>query len=1473
MATAELGINIVARNQAKGVLKGLRSDLKGIQSSLGGVMKIAAGNLIATGLTAGINAATKGIKAMVGGFADASMAAAEFNAQISSIGAVAGATASELGQLKDLALDLGVDPNLKVSAVEAAQAIEMLARNGLKVPQIMGGAAKATVLLANATGADFATAADIGTDAMALFGIEANEMIKAVDGITSVTNNSKFSINDYRLALAQGGGVAATVGVEFDDFNTTIAAIAPLFGSGSDAGTSFKTFLQRMVPSTKPAITAMKELGLMTADGQNAFFDASGQMKSMAEVTGILNRATKDLTEEQKIHYLSTIFGTDAMRAAAGVAGMTEKDFRALQSTMGNTSATDAAAKRMDNLAGDMEIFKSVVESTRIQVGDEFQPALRDLYQSATSLLSGLAPIIVNFAGSIATGISGGIDNIREYKSTFDEIMASFGDNKLGGVLAAAGQLTGGTVTIDAEAQVVSVDWVSGLLGESTFTYDAESKVMAVDWTGGWLVGGEGTFTYDTDAKVLTVDWMSALEGEGGIKFVYDADAGIRSVDWSGGDNGFFFTYDADAQVTAVDFGVYSGKYSATVDVTEVLWGLYFHRYEATAGITDVVWGLYTHTYQPDAEVTRVLWGLYTYTYNTKAAINSVLWGVFTNQYTANAQIQSVLWGLYSFTYSANANVLSVLWGLYSHNYNAAANINSTDVFWGAWTNTYDVGAQVGENSILWGAFSWTYDANANIIEVLWGAFTNTYEAIANIKWPTPPAWVNWLMGWESGGSSSSAFTKAAQSFRNSGNSGPSPSGGGGSGGFNANGTDFWEGGWTWVGEEGPELLNLPRGSKILSNPDSKKMIGQMADGTGLPTGGGGIFDGFAKFLGFGLSMLDTGIKSMTDAQATATEAVAANTEAIDAAQEAAALAAQTTQAAAASNAGIMATTGEMIRVSAEQFAAAATQSGSFVLNGVAHFTDSFAELLDSFGSNLESALQAVPGLFGASQVTGDQMKMAELGIPQNFADDWLRRLTDEVVNGVDWEGVDIQDAAKRAGLDPSLPAEAILEMVTQKWNDKSLFADKGNLDLFNMDAVQQELMNQQARAAGNANILALFGITPEQATAAGVNAGTSMKAGVAQGLVSGATTGEGDASGGLASGLIGEIAPEQFASVGTAAVAGIIEELAKPENGKSIADALAAIFSDVKTYGDVFTQSSAAILTSIANGFATTTTVDIAGKLATAMRNNLALEGSVNTLKDIGERILEYVFRGYEAAAKDKDWAYATVGSGPDGGSTTTGATTATGNAIGTKNWRGGMTWVGETGPELVSLPRGSNIHSNSDSMDMISGNDVVNSLLQSFSIVASEFRTIGNTWSNKSTQLIQQLIKNTNALDVVSDVQVLATQISQGALSRNSSVLMAVGDLINVSARNFSDAVDRSSELIASRGTSGSMSGSLVPIVPGNFLSQSPGVFASSSFGKATPTESASINVTVNVASVANNIDIEAMAYRVVQAIQRRR
>lgn len=346
----------------------------------------------------------------IGGFGAAAEAGMDFEATMSGVQAVSLATADEMRELSAVALRIGADTSF--GAGEAAAAMEMLAANGLNVAQIMGGAADSTVALAAATGADLVTAANVATDTMQIFGLSAEELSQAVDGISGVTVASKFDINDYALALAQAGGVASSVGVSLDDFNASIAAISPLFASGSDAGTSFKTMLQRLIPASNPARDAMMELGLLTAefeDGSgkltNAFFDQNGAMKDMAEIAGILNKAFVGLSEEAKNEALQDIFGTDASRAAIALANAGTDGLMKYKDAIGEVDAAAQAATRLDNLQGDIEALSGTLETVGIEAFRAFSPALRDGTQALNAFVS-------RFVGFDYAPIVGGINRI-----------------------------------------------------------------------------------------------------------------------------------------------------------------------------------------------------------------------------------------------------------------------------------------------------------------------------------------------------------------------------------------------------------------------------------------------------------------------------------------------------------------------------------------------------------------------------------------------------------------------------------------------------------------------------------------------------------------------------------------------------------------------------------------------------------------------------------------------------------------------------------------------------------------------------------------------------------------------------------------------------------------------------------------------------------------------------------------------------
>ena len=364
---------------------------------LGGIAK----GFAAVGVAA-VAAAGAGVAA-VGAFAVSGIkAATSMEEQMSNIAAVMGTTKDEIAPLNDLIKELGLDPTLKVNATEAASAIELLARNGLDMGQILDGAAKSTVLLANATGAEFGDAADIATDAMSIFNIEASDMMTAVDGIVSVTTNSKLSINDYALAMANGAARAKAAGVSFADFNTTIALIADEAGNGQKAGTALGAMMTRLVPQTDKAAEAMTALGIITESGQNRFYDASGAFLGMGNAADVLRSTLGGLTEQQQLSAITTLFGVDASAAAIGLMNESSATFAAAQAQMGDTSAVDSAAERMDNLSGQWEIFMGIVDTVKLQIGEAFLPVLKDLVGTLSGLAEEHSPAVVAAFGKIS---------------------------------------------------------------------------------------------------------------------------------------------------------------------------------------------------------------------------------------------------------------------------------------------------------------------------------------------------------------------------------------------------------------------------------------------------------------------------------------------------------------------------------------------------------------------------------------------------------------------------------------------------------------------------------------------------------------------------------------------------------------------------------------------------------------------------------------------------------------------------------------------------------------------------------------------------------------------------------------------------------------------------------------------------------------------------------------------------------------
>lgn len=390
--------------------------VSGLSSVFANMVSTAGGILLAQTVNAVSNALT-------GAFTTAM----DFEHALSAVSAVAGGlSADQLEQLKQKALEVGA--NTSLSASQAVSAMEMLVKNGIDptLPSF-NAIVDSTVALTEATGTDMSNAADIATDAMANFGLSADQVKDAVDGISGVTVASKFTIDDYRLAMAQAGGAAGSMGVSLDDFNVVIAGTSSLFASGSDAGTAFKTLLLSLSGNSNAAKVAMQELGIITADGANQFFTASGELRNMSEVSQVLSTAMAGLTQEQQMSYLKTIFGVDAYRMAVGMMNLagTSADgagtkFEELANKIAQVDAAEQAKERLNNFSGALEQVKGAAETLAI-IG--MQPLLDTL----TPLMLLLAQGIGSFA-TFANSILSAENPLQMLLSTINKVIPGFQD-------------------------------------------------------------------------------------------------------------------------------------------------------------------------------------------------------------------------------------------------------------------------------------------------------------------------------------------------------------------------------------------------------------------------------------------------------------------------------------------------------------------------------------------------------------------------------------------------------------------------------------------------------------------------------------------------------------------------------------------------------------------------------------------------------------------------------------------------------------------------------------------------------------------------------------------------------------------------------------------------------------------------------------------------------------------------------------
>lgn len=350
-------------------------------------------------ITTGVAAA--GVAATALGVAAIKMAA-DFDASMSTVQANTGASADEMAQLRQAAIDAGADT--VYSATESADAINELGKAGLSTSDILSGGLSGALNLAASDGMAVGDAAELMATTLKQFNLTGAESTQVADALAAGAGKAVGSAHDLGLALNQAGLVSNSMGISMQETTGTLAAFANAGMIGSDAGTSLKTMLQRLASPTDKAQSLMDELGINV-------YDANGEFIGLAGVAGQLQQGLSGMSQEQRNAALNTIFGADAVRAAnvlykegeSGIADWTD-------AVSESGFAAEQAAAKNNNLKGDLENLSGSFESLMISLGEGGQGPLRFLVQTLDTLVDAFSQLPAPVQQSIVllTALGGG---------------------------------------------------------------------------------------------------------------------------------------------------------------------------------------------------------------------------------------------------------------------------------------------------------------------------------------------------------------------------------------------------------------------------------------------------------------------------------------------------------------------------------------------------------------------------------------------------------------------------------------------------------------------------------------------------------------------------------------------------------------------------------------------------------------------------------------------------------------------------------------------------------------------------------------------------------------------------------------------------------------------------------------------------------------------------------------------------------
>lgn len=402
----------------------------------------------------GVGVAFAALNKIKSGITDTVSKAAEFEQKMSNIKAVTGESSETMKKFNDAAIKAGAET--AYSASEAADAIGELSKAGVSTKDILNGGLTGALNLATAGELDLKSAAEIASTALNAFKNDNLTVVDAANQLAGAANASATDVGELKFGLSMVSAVASGVGLSFNDTTDALAVFAQNGLKGSDAGTSLKTMLQNLQPQTDKAQAKMEELGLMTEEGANQFFDANGKIKSFADISQLLKDKLSGLTQQQQQQALKTMFGTDAVRAATIAMNEGADGANSMQEAISKVTAAEVAKEKLNNLKGAIEGLSGSFETLQIKVGIAVLPLLTTLVQAVdkfvdklgqsqgldnfVNILGQLNPILDHFVNG--TKLSG--DQLIKYRKAVMDVTSAIKP------LIPLASVVGGALALDA---------------------------------------------------------------------------------------------------------------------------------------------------------------------------------------------------------------------------------------------------------------------------------------------------------------------------------------------------------------------------------------------------------------------------------------------------------------------------------------------------------------------------------------------------------------------------------------------------------------------------------------------------------------------------------------------------------------------------------------------------------------------------------------------------------------------------------------------------------------------------------------------------------------------------------------------------------------------------------------------------------------------------------------------------------------